>query len=267
MNQSTQIPHLLVLDSGLGGLSVLQALRESLPQVALFYIADTAAFPYGSRSPEALSVRACDVIEAARQHAEIAQIVIACNTLSTLCLDTLRTRIELPIVGTVPAIKVAAAQSKTKRFTLLATPNTADSAYSYDLITKYASGCIVDRVGAAHLAACAEQWLLEGTCDIELILSDIAPCFHDDTDGKTDILVLGCTHYPFLSPFIKDVAPWQVALIDPAPAIAKQAQRVWNPEHMTALPTHIACVTRQQDVSRYHAVFTRFGFTKITALK
>jgi glutamate racemase len=266
VNITTQNPYLLVLDSGLGGLSVLRALREALPDAPLIYVADTAAFPYGNRTPQELSERATHVIEVTRRRYDIAQMVIACNTLSTLCLDTLRARIPLPIIGTVPAIKVAAQHSRTKRFTLLATPNTADSSYSRDLISKYAAGCVVDRVAALHLAVCAEQWLLEGACDPEQVRRDIVPCFHDDARGKTDMLVLGCTHYPFLAPMIEELAPWKVELIDPAPAIAKQAQRVWNSTQIHHTPNRIACVTKEADVSRYRNVFTQFGFEEVMAL-
>lgn len=255
-----------MLDSGLGGLSVLRALRETLPHAPLLYVADTAAFPYGSRSAGEIGARANEVIAQIMHAHPVALVVIACNTLSTLCLGTLRAQHAVPFVGTVPAIKVAAERSLTKRFTLLATPNTADSAYSNALIAQFASGCHVDKVGAAHLARIAEQYLLDGTLDRELLAQDIAPCFHDDAGGRTDILVLGCTHYPFLADAIAGAAPWPVQLIDPAFAIARQAGRLWNAAPVGEQVMHRAFVTRAADVARYQPVFARFGFSGTASL-
>lgn len=260
-------PSILVFDSGLGGLSVLRALRETLPNAPLLYVADTAAFPYGNRSAQDICKRASSVISAMeRQHA-IGLVVIACNTLSTLCLGALRSLHAIPFVGTVPAIKVAAARSLTKRFTLLATPNTADSTYSNDLIATFAKGCHVDCVGAPHLASIAERFLLEGTLSLEQVSHDIAPCFHDDAQGRTDMLVLGCTHYPFLAEAIRAVSPWDVALIDPALAIAQQAGRLWNGQGAMRDAVHHAFVTRASDQLRYDTVFTRFGFSSTGTLQ
>lgn len=250
---------ILVLDSGLGGLSVVRALRDTLPAAPLVYVADTAAFPYGTRPAHDICARASAVVSQALATHAIGLIVIACNTLSTLCLSQLRALHALPFVGTVPAIKVAAERSLSKRFTLLATPNTVDSAYSTELIASFASGCVVDRVGAPHLAALAERYLLEGTLDKALLACDIAPCFHEDRRGKTDMLVLGCTHYPFLSEAIAEAAPWQVAQIDPAPAIAQQAKRIWSQPPVQ--PVHHAYVTREEDITRYRSAFARFGFS------
>ena len=259
-------PSILVLDSGLGGLSVMRALRENLPAAPLLYVADTAAFPYGKRSAEELCARASAVITQMLHAHEIALVVVACNTLSTLCLSELRALHAVPFVGTVPAIKVAAQQSRSTRFTLLATPNTADSPYSNDLIARFAQGCTVDRVGAPHLAALAETFLLDGTLDTELLARDIAPCFHDDARGKTDTLVLGCTHYPFLAEAIHAASPWPVTLIDPAFAIAQQAGRLWTSDMHSDAPVHHAFVTAAHDVARYAPVFECFGFASTFAL-
>lgn len=259
-------PSILVLDSGLGGLSVLRALRETVPHAPLLYIADTAAFPYGSRSAEEIGARANEVIGQVMQAHAIGLVVIACNTLSTLCLASLRTQYAVPFVGTVPAIKVAAERSQSRRFTLLATPNTADSVYSNELIARFASDCHVDKVGAPNLARLAEQYLLDGTLDRALLTQDIVPCFHDDAKGRTDILVLGCTHYPFLADAIAEAAPWPVHLIDPAFAIARQAGRLWSAAPLGEQVMLRAFVTRAADVARYQPVFSRFGFSGTASL-
>lgn len=260
-------PSILVLDSGLGGLSVLRALSVELSGVPLLYVADTAAFPYGKRSAEDIFTRASEVISHMEAAHSIALVVIACNTLSTLCLSELRAAHAVPFVGTVPAIKVAAERSHTKRFTLLATPNTVDSTYTLQLIAQFAGGCVVDRVGAPHLAAIAETYMLDGTLDAKLLAADIAPCFYDDENGITDSVVLGCTHYPFLASAIQGAAPWDVSLIDPAPAIAQQAARMWKPIRLPGDLTHYAFVTRAADVPRYTPVFRRFGFARTSSVE
>jgi glutamate racemase len=254
---------LLVLDSGLGGLSVTTALRDALPGIPLLYVADTAAFPYGKRPASAILAHVSEVLESVLAAHSVALIVVACNTLSTLALSDLRARFPLPFVGTVPAIKLAAQTHP--RFTLLATQNTAGSAYSTDLITRFAAGNVVDRVGAAHLAEMAEAFLLGAPLDEKRLAQEFAPCFHDDAQGKTSAIVLGCTHYPFLLAQFTALAPWPVVYIDPAPAIARQAATLWHAGADAAVP-HRAYVTNASDVARYAPVFHRFGFAKTAAL-
>src|SRR6187399_725131 len=119
-------PAMAVIDSGLGGISVVRALRALAPTIPLIYAADTEGFPYGDRSAGEITARGISLTKMLRKKHGIARVVVACNTLSTLSLAALRAAFpEMTFVGTVPAIKVAAAQSVTKRFTLLATPNTA----------------------------------------------------------------------------------------------------------------------------------------------
>lgn len=253
---------MIVVDSGLGGISVVRALRASNPTLALTYIADTAGFPYGSRSAGDISTRAETLIRAASPHAH-APVVLACNTLSTLCLESLRTCFAMPFVGTVPAIKVAASLSRTRRFTLLATPNTADSAYTKNLIHSFAEDCVVDRYGAPGLAAMAEQMLLGEPVSPETLRAELAPAFHDDAAGKTDAIVLGCTHYPLILDALRRVAPWEVMWIDSADAIARRAGSLAD-----VPPTaSVAYVTREPDVARYRALFTREGFSETRFLR
>lgn len=256
--------HILVLDSGLGGLSVRGAITKTLPYAPLIYVADNAAFPYGNRSADEIFARAKHVIKTVAHTHKIALIVIACNTLSTLCLDALRGVFTYPFVGTVPAIKVAARDSITKRFTLLATPNTARSDYTKYLITTHAKECLVDVVGAAHLAEMAEAQLLGEAVDDRRIEQEIAPCFFDDANGKTDMIVLGCTHYPFLFTQMQKVSPWPVTMIDPALAIAKQTARLWLPT-MAQGDSH-AYVTKSDGIAQYETVFARFGFHNVRPL-
>lgn len=246
-----------VIDSGLGGIAVVRALRKRAPTLPLLYVADTAGFPYGNRTGEALFARSRAVVESLRQMHGITHAVLACNTLSTLCLASLRAAFpDVTFVGTVPAIKVAAEQSRTRRFTLLATPNTAHSKYSQELINKFAADCVVDSYGAPNLARMAEATLLGQSMPEERWREELAPCFHDDEKGKTDAIILGCTHYPLVFEQLAKSAPWPVGWVDSSPAIAKHALSQYAGP-MEGEST--AFVTAEKDVVRYQKIFAREG--------
>ena len=253
---------MFVVDSGLGGISVVRALRATQGDMPLVYIADTAGFPYGKKSPEEITERAIRLVDQAKELAQVSPFILACNTLSTLSLEPLRTHFtNLSFVGTVPAIKTAAHQSKTKRFTLLATPNTAASKYSQDLITQFASTCVVDSYGAPNLAAMAEALLLgDGILDDDL-RREILPAFSDDALGRTDIIVLGCTHYPLIVERLQPLTPWPVTFIDSSDAIARRALSLGD----ITPPRSIAYVTNPQHVERYRPIFTAEGFDEVRA--
>lgn len=255
---------MLVMDSGLGGLSVVRALRAARPDIVLNYIADTAGFPYGAKAPEELTSRAIDLIRRAVERRTPPVIILACNTLSTLSLESLRAAFPYPFVGTVPAVKVAAQQSRTRRFTLLATPNTATSSYSEALIKDFAGDCVVDCYGAPNLARMAEEMLLGKLMHADALRKELAPAFHDDARGRTDAVVLGCTHYPLILPQLRAVAPWEVNWIDSGEAIARRALTfaLQEQEHARS----VAYVTSAEDVTRYQDVFWREGFHDVKAL-
>lgn len=256
---------MLVMDSGLGGISVVRALRGQQPGRKLTYLADTAFFPYGGRDASTLAQRAATLIETVAEATQPGTVVLACNTLSTLCLAQLRDMLSLPLVGTVPAIKTAASHSKTKRFTMLATPNTAHSIYTNDLVEQFASACVVDAVAAPNLAQIAEKLLLGEKVADDVIAAELKPVFNDDAKGRTDAVVLGCTHYPLILDRLKKNAPWEVEWIDSGDAIARRALSLVDAE--TAPARAVAYVTAEADVERYREVFTREGFDSVEALK
>ena len=242
---------------------MVRALRATQGDMPLLYIADTAGFPYGKKSPEEITRRAIQLIGRANGIASAGPFILACNTLSTLSLEPLRAQFpSLAFVGTVPAVKTAAAQSVAKRFTLLATPNTAASRYSQDLISQFAGNCVVDSYGAPNLAAMAETLLLGGTVADEDLRREILPAFSDDGLGRTDIIVLGCTHYPLIEERLKALTPWPVTFIDSSEAIARRALSLGD----HAPPRSIAYVTHPHHVERYRPVFTQEGFDDVEAL-
>jgi glutamate racemase len=215
---------ILVFDSGIGGLTVLREMRVLMPGRRFVYVADDAAFPYGAWEEEALSVRMVELFAdmIAIHRPEI--VVIACNTASTLALARLRENFpSTPFVGTVPAIKPAAERTRSGLVSVLATPGTVKRQYTRDLIAQWATKCHVRLVGSTQLAGLAEIYMREGFVDEEAVRTEIAPCFVEKDAKRTDIVVLACTHYPFLVNRMRKTAPWPVDWIDPAEAIARRA--------------------------------------------
>jgi glutamate racemase len=215
-------PRILLFDSGMGGLTVAKAVREALPEAQLIYSADNAAFPYGAWSEPELIKRIVGVMGKLLTRVEPDIVVVACNTASTLALAALRKAYDVPFVGTVPAIKPAAQITKSGLIGVLATPGTARREYTYDLIHTHAFDCRVFLHGARRLAEIAEAKLRGHAVDREELLEEIAPVFRRREDKATDVVVLGCTHYPLLLDDLIYAAPWPVTFVDPAPAIARR---------------------------------------------
>lgn len=219
-------PRILLFDSGMGGLTVARAVRTQLPEAHLNYCGDNAGFPYGAWKEDALVKRIVEVIGALIERTEPHIVVIACNTASTIALAALRDTYKVPFVGTVPAIKPAAAQTKSGIIGVLATPGTVSREYTHALIHTYAYHCKVFLHGAVHLAEIAENKLKGMAVDREVLRHEITPAFRRRDGKRTDVVVLGCTHYPLLVEEMERVAPWPVAYLDPAPAIARRVADV-----------------------------------------
>ncbi len=211
----------LFLDSGIGGLSVLREARILLPHRRFVYVADDAAFPYGDWDETDLRERIVGLVrDLAAEHAP-ALVTIACNTATTIALSDLRDRMPgLPFVGTVPAIKPAAERTQSGHISVLATPGTVRREYTSELISRFAKHARVTLVGSARLAGIAEAYLRGAHVPDEAIRQEIAPCFVSGAAGRTDIVVLACTHFPFLANQFRRLAPWPVDWLDPAEAIA-----------------------------------------------
>ena len=225
-------PTILVFDSGLGGLTVLREIVAARPDAHYIYVADDAFFPYGHHGEEQIIARVVPLIgELIATHSPNL-VVIACNTASTLVMAHLRESYTVPFVGTVPAIKPACANSKTKRVSVLGTKGTVKREYTKALIRDFAQGCEVTLVGSADLASLAEAALSGNDVSDREILAELAPCFVEDSAGssiRTDTVVLACTHYPLLMDRLVKLAPWPVDWIDPAPAIARRVANLLGP--------------------------------------
>ncbi|MGB7126552.1 MAG: glutamate racemase [Methylovirgula sp.] len=224
-------PNVLVFDSGLGGLTVLAEVMRLRPDAHCLYVADDAGFPYGRLTEAPLVARVQTVMAPLIALFTPDAIVIACNTASTLVLPHLRAAYpRIPFVGTVPAIKPAAAQSRSKMISVLATPGTVARDYTRELVRTYAAHCEVTLVGSDRLAAIAEAFMKgERPADADVI-AEISACFVARGAARTDCIVLACTHYPLLLAEFERLAPWPVTWIDPAEAIARRVDHVLGEE-------------------------------------
>lgn len=214
----------LLFDSGLGGLSVLREVRVRMPGRPIVYVADDRAFPYGGWPEPALAEHIRALFREVLPRLRPCLSIIACNTASTLVLNQLRAdHPDLPFVGTVPAIKPAAERTASRLVSVLATPGTVRRAYTEELVRSFAGQARVTLVGSERLAAIAEACLRGGAVADAAISAEIAPCFIERDGARTDIVVLACTHYPFLANRFRRLAPWPVDWLDPAEAIAARA--------------------------------------------
>jgi glutamate racemase len=224
MTQTADGAPILMFDSGIGGLTVLREARVLMPDRRFVYVADDAGFPYGAWEEPALRGRIIELFGELLERFRPQISVIACNTASTLAIEALREAYPgHPFVGTVPAIKPAAERTWSGLVSVLATPGTVKRQYTRDLIRQWASKCHVRLVGSDRLASLAERYMRDGFVDEEAVRAEIAPCFVEQDGRRTDIVVLACTHYPFLVNRMRKTAPWPVDWLDPAEAIARRA--------------------------------------------
>jgi glutamate racemase len=259
----TSAPTIIVFDSGLGGLTVLRETIKARPDARYIYVADDAFFPYGGQSEGKLIERVCLLMSEliARHRPDI--VVLACNTASTVVLPHLRGRFTVPFVGTVPAIKPACARSQSKRVTVLGTEATVAREYTRALIRDFSNGSEVALVGSAKLAQFAEAELNGLPAADELIAREIAPCFIDDGERATDTIVLACTHYPLLLARLERLAPWPVAFIDPAPAIARRVADLSGASAASGPALHARAIftSGRPPSERLAAALAGFGIT------
>ncbi len=237
-----------VIDSGIGGLSVVSELRKLLPDADIVYVADNAFFPYGGLADAAV-VERCERITAALVgRVDPAAVVVACNTATTVALAALRARFRMPFVGCVPAIKWAARVSKTRVFGLLATPATVRREYLRELVERFAAGCTVLTHGSSRLAAVAERRFRGLPIDEQILREELDALLEAPGGERLDTIVLGCTHYAFVLPELRALAPRELAWLDPAGAVARRVRHF-----LSALPPDAA---RPMQLPANCAVFT-----------
>ena len=228
MNQS-QAP-IGVFDSGVGGLSVLREIRQLLPNESLLYVADSGHVPYGEKSPEYIRERCVLITEHLLAQGAKA-LVLACNTATAAAAAELRERYaDLPIVGMEPAVKPAAAATRSGVVGVLATTGTLKSARFAALLDRFANDVRVITQPCPGWVECIEAGELQAPATRELLQGYVAPLLAEGCDT----LILGCTHYPFLRPLLVELVPPSVTLIDTGAAVARQLQRLLTQHDMLA---------------------------------
>lgn len=215
----------LIIDSGVGGLSVASAVRTTLPELAIAYVADNAWFPYGKRSEAELTDRLVFLVERSLSFVPCDAVVVACNTASTVVLDALRARFDMPIVGVVPPIKTAGEVSRSRVVGLLATEATVTRPYVQRLKEQFAADCKIIPLGLPRLAEIAEEKLRGIPVNREELRELLRPLFGPGAP-QVDTVVLGCTHYPLLLEDFKAISPPGVHWLDSSPAIARRLAQV-----------------------------------------
>jgi glutamate racemase len=263
MNPSAPI---LFFDSGVGGLSVLAPTRELLPNAPIVYAADSAGFPYGKRSEAEIASRVPALLGrlVERFHPRLA--VIACNTASTIALDHVRSALDLPVVGTVPAIKPAAETSKTRVIGVLGTEATVRQPYVDDLAAKFAADCTLIRHGSPGLVELAEAKLAGETIDAEAVKGAARPMF-DGPDGvRIDTVVLACTHFPLLADELRAAFP-DVAYVDGGPGIARRIAWLTQDQPWPAEPSEgLIIYTGAEGRRPLMSALARFGIGDVETL-
>lgn len=209
-----------VFDSGVGGLSVLRAIRAELPWEDLLYVADSGYAPYGDRDADFIAERATTITELLLD-AGVKAIVVACNTATVVAIETLRSWCPVPVVAMEPAIKPAAQHTKSGVVGVLATRRTLSSPSVARLCAAYGNDIEILLQPCPGLVEQVEKAQLHSETTRDLLVSYLAPLLH----AGADTIVLGCTHYPFLVPLIRDIVGLDVAIIDPATAVAKELAR------------------------------------------
>jgi glutamate racemase len=258
---------LLLFDSGVGGLSVLAAVQALLPSAPLVYVADSAGFPYGTKSEQEIAARVPALLGRLAERYDPRLIVIACNTASTIALGAVRAALDLPIVGTVPAIKPAAAISATRVIGVLGTDATVRQPYVDDLAARFAGDCIVLRHGSAALVELAEAKLHGETRPIADYRAAIAGLFDQPWGDRVDVVVNACTHFPLVGDELAEAAPHPVRFVDGAPGIARRVAHLTEGQDWPETPQHRAVFTRFGDAERHLApALARYGINRAESL-
>jgi glutamate racemase len=259
---------LLLFDSGVGGLSVAGAIRALLPNAPLVYVADRAAYPYGTKMPALIEARVPALLGRLAERFDPELIVIACNTASTIALDAVRAALDLPIVGTVPAIKPAEALSKTRTIGVLGTEATVRQPYVDRLAAEFAADCAVIRHGSAELVDLAEAKLRGEPQAPDAYRPALDGLLEQPGGERIDTIVLACTHFPLVEAELAAAAPRPLGFVDGKEGIARRVAwltraRRWPDE----APEHLALFTGGGgDMEAYRSGFAAFGLAELRTL-
>jgi len=261
-------PTILLYDSGMGGLTIYDAIRQTLPNVNYLYCFDNAYFPYSERSENVLIEQAVKIVQKIAEKYPLDMVVVACNTASTVVLPALRAKFSFPIVSTVPAIKPAAAISETKTIGLLATKGTVERLYVAELIEKYAKDCTVEKIGTTTLVELVEEKIRTGSVDQTRLGKVIAEW---QTHPTLDTVILGCTHFPLVKQELQQLLPNVKYFIDPGNGIANRVSNLLlakpPSENLEQYKENIAfCTKMDVEFSKREIIMQQWGFKRLELL-
>jgi len=258
---------LLFFDSGIGGLSVLKAARAALPLAPIVYVADFAGLPYGSKTEIQITARVAGLLGRLVERYRPRLVTIACNTASTIALNEVRAAIDVPIVGTVPAVKPASEQTKTGVIGLLGTAATVRQRYVDQLEAEFASNMTLLRHAAPDLVHAAEAKMRGEEVDPQIYADAMNGLTNQPGGERLDIVVLGCTHFPLVQEELLAAVPG-MGFVDGAAGIARRIANLTAGQAWPSEPSAGIFVTTDPiaKAERLHSALSSFGLSKIRSL-
>lgn len=257
----------MFLDSGIGGLSVLAETRKLLPDAPVIYLADRAALPYGDKTEAEVTARVCGLLGRMAERFHPRLICIACNTASTIALGMVREVLEVPIVGTVPAIKPAAEMTQTGVIGLLGTKATIRQTYVDNLEAEFAQGKLLLRHAAPELVAAAELKLQGNTPDPAIFARAAEGLLRQENGDRIDTIVLACTHFPLVQEELSHEFGGKVRFVDGAQGIARRIAYLTHEQEFGRTGHDLGIITGDDaENSALHSALAANGISKILRL-
>lgn len=259
---------ILFFDSGVGGLSILAPAQRALPTAPVIYAADSAGFPYGTKSEAEIAARVPALLGRLVERYRPRLAVIACNTASTIALQHVRAALDIPVVGTVPAIKPAALMSRSRMFGVLGTDATVRQPYVDRLTAEHGADCTVLRHGSAALVQLAEAKLRGETLDPQIARTALAGLIDQPGGSDMDVVVLACTHFPLVEAELAAAAPQPLAFVHGGDGIARRIAYLTQGQDWPKEPRPGAAVFTRLDgqVDALRPALARYGLTRIDEL-
>lgn len=259
---------LLFFDTGVGGLSVLREAQKLLPTAPIIYAADYAGMPYGMKSEDELSTRIPLLLGRLVERYKPQLVTIACNTASTIALDVVRSVLDIPVVGTVPAVKPASQMTKTGVIGLLGTQATIRQPYVDRLASEFAADKIILRFGAPDLVNAAEAKLRGELPDPELIDAAVAGLVNQQHGDEIDTVILACTHFPLVQEELQKSFVRTIQFIDGSHGIARRIAHLTSDTQWPEVAESGVFVTTGDlvQLKPYQKTLKEFGLTRLQAL-
>lgn len=255
---------ILLFDSGVGGLTVLAELRKLLPQAPVIYAADNAGLPYGDKSEAQVAARVAGLLGRMTERLHPRLACIACNTASTIALDAVREVLEIPVVGTVPAIKPAAAMTRTGVIGLLGTEATIRQGYVDRLEARFAADKTLLRLAAPELVSAAEARIRGDAVDSAAVARAVEALRAMPGGAQIDTVVLACTHFPLLEPELAAAFGSGVQFVHGAQGIARRIASLTEGQEFRREDDDLALLTRDGlEAEAYRKGLAAYGLTRI----